>query len=188
MGHKREFTRLMGQSRGRLCQIWRLQVWGSTCACASLKSVRECGKEGHFGWFSQLHRTAWGLRNGFTPVVKIAFRSRVRVRHLVVTVRVWLAMSVQVLTKIEGCVCVRERERDWGRIHLRIKSRKSHMRIETCTFSTSSKAAPQLRKMQVVSQDVLVSSKPDKSNLVLSGSATISWLFGTSGPCSSDLW
>lgn len=33
-----------------------------------------------------------------------------------------------------------------------------------------------------------VSSKPDKSNLVLSGSATISWLFGTSGPCSLDLW
>lgn len=42
--------------------------------------------------------------------------------------------------------------------------------------------------MQVVSRDVLVSSKPDKSNLVLSGSATISWLFGASGPCSSDLW
>lgn len=38
-----------------------------------------------------------------------------------------------------------------------------------------------------VSQDVLVSSKPDKSNLVLSGLATISWLFGTSGPCSLDL-
>lgn len=47
---------------------------------------------------------------------------------------------------------------------------------------------PQLKKMQVVSQDVLVSSKPDKSNLVLSSLATISWLFGTSGPCSLDLW
>lgn len=42
--------------------------------------------------------------------------------------------------------------------------------------------------MQVVSQDVLASSKPDKSNLVLSSLATISWLFGTSGPCSLDLW
>lgn len=36
--------------------------------------------------------------------------------------------------------------------------------------------------------NVLVSSKPDKSNQVLSGSATISWLFEPSGPCSSDLW
>lgn len=36
--------------------------------------------------------------------------------------------------------------------------------------------------------NVLVSSKHDKSNLVLSGSATISWLFEPSGPCSSDLW
>lgn len=37
-------------------------------------------------------------------------------------------------------------------------------------------------------QNVLVSCKPGKSNLVLSGSATISWLFVPSGPYSSDLW
>ena len=43
-------------------------------------------------------------------------------------------------------------------------------------------------KMQVVLLNVLVSNKPDKSNQVLSGSATISWLFEPSGPCSSDLW
>lgn len=36
--------------------------------------------------------------------------------------------------------------------------------------------------------NVLVSSKPDKSNQVLSGTATMSWLFEPSGPCSSDLW
>lgn len=42
--------------------------------------------------------------------------------------------------------------------------------------------------MQVVLLNVLLSSKPDKSNQVLSGSATISWLFEPSGPCSSDLW
>lgn len=42
--------------------------------------------------------------------------------------------------------------------------------------------------MQVVPQNVLVSCKPGMSNLVLSGSATISWLFVPSGPYSSDLW
>lgn len=40
----------------------------------------------------------------------------------------------------------------------------------------------------MVPQNVLVSCKPGKSNLVLSGSATISWLFVPSGPYSSDLW
>lgn len=43
------------------------------------------------------------------------------------------------------------------------------------------------RVMQVGLQNVLVSRKPDVSNLVLSGPATISWLFEPSGPCSSDL-
>lgn len=40
-------------------------------------------------------------------------------------------------------------------------------------------------KMQVL--NVLGSSKLNKSNQVLSGCATISWLFEPSGPCSSDL-
>lgn len=39
--------------------------------------------------------------------------------------------------------------------------------------------------MQVL--NVLGSSKLNKSNQVLSGCATISWLFEPSGPCSSDL-
>lgn len=43
------------------------------------------------------------------------------------------------------------------------------------------------RVMQVGLKNVLVSRKPDVSNLVLSGPATISWLFEPSGPCSSDL-
>lgn len=43
-------------------------------------------------------------------------------------------------------------------------------------------------EMQVVLLNVPVSSKPDKSNQVLSRSATISWLFEASGPCSSDLF
>lgn len=47
-------------------------------------------------------------------------------------------------------------EWDWGRKHLRIEHRRSHTRIQTCTFSASSAwAVPQLKKMQVVSQDVL---------------------------------
>lgn len=40
--------------------------------------------------------------------------------------------------------------------------------------------------MQVQS-NVPVSREADVSNLVLSGPATISWLFEPSGPCSSDL-
>lgn len=58
-----------------------------------------------------------------------------------------------------------------------------------CTFSISQEGAEGFDswRMQVVLLNVLVSNKPDKSNLVLSGSATISWLFEASGPCSLDL-
>lgn len=38
-----------------------------------------------------------------------------------------------------------------------------------------------------VQLNVLVSREADVSNLVLTGPATISWLFEPSGPCFSDL-
>lgn len=41
--------------------------------------------------------------------------------------------------------------------------------------------------MQVVLLNMLKGSTPDKSNQVLSGSATMSCLFEPSGPCFSDL-
>ncbi len=77
-----------------------------------------------------------------------------------------------------------------SRQHL-LRLQRSQM-WEKCTFSFSQGGGWAVRQsqgseMQVVLLDVLVSSKPDKSNQVLSGSATISWLFEPSGPCSSDL-
>lgn len=41
------------------------------------------------------------------------------------------------------------------------------------------------QKMQVVQLNMIVSSESNKFNQVLSGFATISWLFEPSGPCCS---
>ncbi len=103
-----------------------------------------------------------------------------------------VCLRVCVCVHVCVCVCVFEMEIEgadsihWGTRGHRCEERK-------CTFSFSQGGGWVVRqlesyKMQVVLLNVLVSSKPDKSNQVLSGSATISWLFEPSGPCSSDLW
>lgn len=111
----------------------------------------------------------------------------------------WISVCVKCETQkcVSACVhmfsCVRDedsgsrRRSNWGTRGHRCERRK-------CTFSfsqgggMSGEPVGGVGEMQVVLLNVPVSSKPDKSNQVLSGSATISWLFEASGPCSSDLF
>lgn len=141
-------------------------------------------------WDSYVRSSSWNCR-----VVEVGEgckfwgwgEKRASVRHRLGKSQCWKTfVSACVRMFVPLCACAFEKVIEgadsiyWGTRGHRCKERK-------CTFSISQGGGwvvETVGEMQVV-LNVLVSSEADKSNQVLSGSATMSWLFEPSGPCSS---